>query len=341
LSNTPPTNPFSRGPSPFERWRKENARKSYLELSKALRESGDDRPSICDYEGSNYRVEFWEGQGRDYEDRVERIALKRLLPESGRRMLEIGAGFGRLTSEYAEKFDQVVLLDYSFSQLEYAREHLGGNGKFIFVAADAYALPFRAGAFDNVSMIRTIHHMANATLALRQVSRVMSDGGTFILEHANKRNFKAMARYALRRQTWSPYTPEPYEFVELNYVFHPDSMLDVLARTGFSVETRVPVSFFRFNLAKRLLPVDMLVNIDGLLQRTGGLISPSVFVKAHKQPTGHAPLHEGDGTPESLFVCPESGGPLHREGDTLYSPRSGLRWAIRDGIYDFKVPVNE
>ncbi len=43
----------------------------------------DSRPPICDYEGSNYRTEFWEKRGRDYEDRVERIALRRLLPRRG------------------------------------------------------------------------------------------------------------------------------------------------------------------------------------------------------------------------------------------------------------------
>ena len=68
---------------------------------------------ICDYEGSNYRTEFWEGKDRDYEDRVERVALRRMLPPQGRRLLEIGAGFGRLTDEYAA-FDQVAgdLIDF-------------------------------------------------------------------------------------------------------------------------------------------------------------------------------------------------------------------------------------
>ncbi len=45
----------------------------------------DIRPPICDYEGSNYRTEFWESKGRNYEDQVERIALRRLLPKHGRR----------------------------------------------------------------------------------------------------------------------------------------------------------------------------------------------------------------------------------------------------------------
>jgi len=31
-------------------------------------------PPVCDYEGSDYRSRFWEGQGRDYEDQAERIA---------------------------------------------------------------------------------------------------------------------------------------------------------------------------------------------------------------------------------------------------------------------------
>ncbi|MCA9907971.1 MAG: hypothetical protein KC519_04920, partial [Anaerolineae bacterium] len=78
-------------------------------------------PNICDYEGSDYRVRFWDGKGRDYEDRVERVALRRLLPTQGRRLLEVGAGFGRLTQEY-HAYEQVVLLDYSLSQLQYAQE---------------------------------------------------------------------------------------------------------------------------------------------------------------------------------------------------------------------------
>ena len=51
---------------------------------------------ICDYEGSRYRTDFWEGQNREYEDRVERVAMKKLLPPRGERLVEIGAGFGRL-----------------------------------------------------------------------------------------------------------------------------------------------------------------------------------------------------------------------------------------------------
>jgi len=54
---------------------------------------------VCDYEGSDYRARFWDNQGRDYEDQVERAALRRLMPPRGRTLIDIGAGFGRLHGE--------------------------------------------------------------------------------------------------------------------------------------------------------------------------------------------------------------------------------------------------
>lgn len=292
-------------------------------------------PKICDYEGSNYRTDFWEDQGRNYEDRAERIALRRLLPEHGHRLLEIGAGFGRLTEEY-NAYGQVVLLDYSFSQLEYAQEHYGTSDRFVYVAADIYKLPFRTGVFDGATMIRVIHHMADAPLALAQIRRVMINGGTFILEHANKQNIKAMLRYALKQQSWSPYTHEPVEFVELNFDFHPEYIHNALKETGFDPQRRIPVSFFRLGFLKNNIPASILAGMDGILQNTGILYTPSIFVKS----TVIGNDAERNLSTESLFVCPESGGELKREGDTLYCAESGLRYAIRNGIYDFKAPID-
>ena len=61
---------------------------------------------------------------RAYEDAVEAVALKRLLPKSGELMLELGAGAGRNTPRYAG-YKRVVLVDYSRTQLEQAQARLG------------------------------------------------------------------------------------------------------------------------------------------------------------------------------------------------------------------------
>ena len=82
----------------------------------------------------------------------------------------------------------------------------------IYVAADIYHLPFVPGLFDTATMIRTLHHMVDPRRALSQVRQVLQSNATFILEFANKRNMKSVLRYALRRQTWNPFSPEPIEF---------------------------------------------------------------------------------------------------------------------------------
>ncbi|NWG18665.1 MAG: class I SAM-dependent methyltransferase [Chloroflexi bacterium] len=295
----------------------------------------ESRPRICDYEGSNYRTEFWEARGRDYEDRVERVALRRLLPPAGRRLLEIGAGFGRLTNEY-HAYEQVVLLDYSLSQLRYARQHLGDADRYLYVAADAYHLPFRPGSFDAATGIRVIHHISDMSAVFRQVRRVLIPGGVFILEFANKRHLKAMLRYALGKQSWNPYELSPVEFVELNFDFHPDYVQQRLEVARFETEKRLPVSFFRLASLKDRLPTDLLVGVDGLLQLTGLLLTPSIFTRSIALGTSPNQLDAA-----SIFACPECGGELAHKGAILACHWCDLRWTVRDGIYDFKAPLED
>ena len=122
---------------------------------------------FCDYEGSDYRTRFWEGANRAYEDAVERVALSHLLPARGGRIAEFGAAFGRLADLYAG-YQQVLLIDYSRSLLREAQQRWGSDPRFKFIVADIYHLPLRDGVLDAATMIRVIHHLADAPAALRQ-----------------------------------------------------------------------------------------------------------------------------------------------------------------------------
>jgi ubiquinone/menaquinone biosynthesis C-methylase UbiE/predicted RNA-binding Zn-ribbon protein involved in translation (DUF1610 family) len=290
---------------------------------------------VCDYEGSNYQTSFWDEGGRAYEDAAEAIALKYLLPPSGKLMLEIGAGAGRNTPRYAG-FERIVLLDYSRTQLQQAQARLGRSEKFTYVAADAYRLPFVDGLFDGATMIRTLHHMADAPKAIRQAARVLQPGSAFILEFANKLNLKAILRYALRRQEWSPFTREPVEFAALNFDFHPRAVFDWLGAAGLTVEKKRTVSHFRVGWLKRVAPAKMLATLDGLFQPTGELfqVTPSVFVRARR--VGQISNLSNS---QILFQCPECGThPLEEKADRLICPSCGKNYLIRDGIYDFREP---
>lgn len=302
---------------------------------------------ICDYEGSAYRTDFW-GQGREYEDAVERVALQHLLPAAGRRLIEIGAGYGRLVPLYSG-YDKVVFFDYAISQLQQAYKLWGDTGpggrpRYIYVAGDFYNLPFSLALFDTVTMVRVLHHAADAPAVLRGISQILAPGGTFVLEYANKRNLKAILRYLLRRQDWSPFDQEPVEFVELNFDFHPAWMRERLAEVGLQVRKLRTVSHFRLDLFKRLAPTKLLVALDQLFQPTGALwqLTPSVFVRCEAD--GCKPSAQQD----AFFRCTVCGSTvLLDEDEALSCTDCGARFAVHAGraasgsIYDFKAPLEE
>ena len=211
--------------------------------------------------------------------------------------------------------------------------------KYIYVAADIYRLPFRDGQFDAATMIRTLHHMADAPKALSQIRNVLQPDAVFILEFANKLNLKSILRYWLGKQDWNPFTLEPVEFVKLNFDFHPKAMRNWLEDLGFSIEKTLTVSHFRLGLFKRIFPAKFLAALDGLLQPTGAFwqFTPSVFVKAKVEKKGTARMNEFPVNVIELFKCPDCGSEkLEEKEDHLYCPNCKAKWAVREGIYDFR-----
>ena len=293
----------------------------------------DIKPPICDYEGSDYQTSFWEQGGRQYEDAAEAIALQRLLPTQGDLLLELGAGAGRNTPRYVG-FKQVVLLDYSLTQLVQAKQKLGRNQHYIYVAADIYNLPFVDGLFDAATMIRTLHHMADPQAALHQVRRALQPGAVFILEYANKHNLKAILRYKLKRQAWSPFTLESVEFEKLNFDFHPEMVGTWLKEAGFTIEKQLAVSYLRLGMLKKHLPLAFLTSLERRLQLTGNRFqfSPSIFTR--NQAAGvTAKAAEG-----KFFRCPAcTADELMPHGARIICTGCNRSWPIRDGIFDFRM----
>jgi SAM-dependent methyltransferase len=302
-------------------------------------------PQICDYENSPWRTEFW--RGRDFEDRVERIALARLLPLRGTRVCEIGAGFGRLADFYLG-YDQIILIDYARSMLLQAREHILADSRFAhpstplrsaqdaprfyFVAADLYNLPLADNALDTALTIRVLHHVADVPRAFGEIARVVRSNGTYVLEHANKRNLKAIVRYAARRGP-NPFTLEPYEFVKLNFDLHPRYVVENLRAANFVARAKRAVSTFRIPLLKKFVPVAILAALDGALQSplANLSISPSLFLRAESRKPGSPTLNP------RLWRCIACHSTDIAESNDALACRACARvYPIVDGIVDFK-----
>ncbi|MBN1875650.1 MAG: class I SAM-dependent methyltransferase [Anaerolineae bacterium] len=293
------------------------------------------RRPVCNYEGSKYSTEFWT-ESRDYEDGAERVALRALLPPRGGCLVEIGAGFGRLADLYAG-YDTVVIFDYARTQLEQAVARLGTSGpggkpRYVFVQADFYHPPFAPGLFDTVTMIRTLHHAMDAPAVLGGIAEILGPHGALVLEFANKQNLKAIARYALGKQTWSPFEQEPVEFAELNFDFHPKWIWSQLEGVGLRREAVRTVSHFRIEQLKQWIPTNVLVSLDALAQHTGPLwqLSPSVFTRA-RAGAGKMPAQEG-----TFFRCPACGSLLGNPPQVAFACGCGKTWRREGEIYNFR-----
>ncbi|MEA3337708.1 MAG: class I SAM-dependent methyltransferase [Chloroflexota bacterium] len=304
-----------------------------LNQNKYAQDEPRNEAAVMDYEGSDYQERFWGGEERQYEDLAERIALRKLLPASGRRLIEFGAGFGRMVDLYSA-FDQVILLDYSRSLLREAQSRLGIGQRYIYVAANLYSLPLRPASVDAAVMIRVMHHLADVPAALAQIRHTIAPGGHFVAEFASKRHLKSIARYLARRQSWNPFDQQPFEFVHLNFDFHPSWMTQQLQNAGFLVEKELAVSHFRLPALKKLVPARYLAAADGAVQEIGARwkLTPSVFVQCAVPGQSPATL------PETLFVCPQCHGALAEGDQSLDCTGCHARWAVHDGLYDFKEP---
>jgi uncharacterized protein YbaR (Trm112 family) len=194
-------------------------------------------------------------------------------------------------------------------------------------------MPFVEGALDTAMMVRVMHHVEDVPALLGEVARVLRGQGAYVLEFASKRHLKAILRYGLRRQAWNPFDPSPYEFVEMNFDFHPGWMRQRLAEAMFHVKRTLTVSHFRLPPLKKLVPAQALAALDGLCQPTGAWwqLTPSVFHHCvADKPAGGEP---GEG----LFRCPACGSPdLHQNSEALCCENCGRHWPIEDGIYNFK-----
>jgi ubiquinone/menaquinone biosynthesis C-methylase UbiE len=298
---------------------------------------------VIDYEGSHYQADFWVGQGRAYEDATERLALQRLMPANGGRLAEIGAGFGRLAALY-KGYEQVILFDYSRTLLADAARELGGDERFVFVAGNIYNLPLASGVLDTLVMVRVMHHLADVPAALAQLRRLLHRHSVAVLEYANKRNLKAILRWGLRRQSWSPFDLPPVEFVKLNFDFHPQWMETQMRSAGLQVRQRLGVSHFRLAQLKQQLPAERLAQLDSALFGLGGTwpVAPSVFVQAAAPGAGSRPLL-GSSPQEvhRLLRCPACGGEqLERVSEArVRCPQCGAAYRRHLGVWDLKESV--
>ena len=220
----------------------------------------------------NYQ-KYW--LGRDYEHQSEVMAFNKLLKGMHfKHAVDIGGGYGRLSVELERFSDKVTLAEPSQQQLDIAKDFLSEHPSIDQKLMQADDLKYKKGEIDLVTMIRVMHHLPDPSAEFAEISRVLSDDGTAIIEVANFMHFRNRIKYLVKG---SKMPTEPVDIRskknqnkdEIAFVNHnPKTVMKQLAHAGLKVDRILSVSNLRSTKLKKALPIEVMLAVEGVLQPT-------------------------------------------------------------------------
>jgi ubiquinone/menaquinone biosynthesis C-methylase UbiE len=233
----------------------------------------------------NYQ-DYW--AGREYEHAAEEIAINRLLRKQRfKHAVDVGGGYGRLSKLLTNFADKVTLAEPSQQQLDIAKIYLKDTPSIERKLLQAAELKMPKGSVDLVLVVRVLHHLPDPMTEFKEIARVLKPGGTFILEFANDAHFLNRIRYAARGKgvpkvpvdIRSKASKKADEIAFVNH--HPKTIIKMLQKAGFEVETVLSGSNLRSPRVKKVLGRRPLIALEKVLQPLLAPIyfGPSVWLK--------------------------------------------------------------
>jgi ubiquinone/menaquinone biosynthesis C-methylase UbiE len=234
---------------------------------------------------------------RDYEHLSEVYAIKAFLTMIRKidKIVDIGAGYGRLTPSYIFRAKRLILTDPSAKLLKIARINIKTkNTKFIQSTLDNLPKNIKAKSVDLAIMVRVLHHIEDPNKAITIINRLLKKNGYLIIEFANKEHLKAKITQMLKGNITFPLDIFPKDRrsplsvkkqVLPFFNFHPDIIKRYLEDNNFEIVEQRSVSNIRSPLAKRIFPLDFLLFFEKKLQKVLANMSfgPSIFILARKK----------------------------------------------------------
>jgi ubiquinone/menaquinone biosynthesis C-methylase UbiE len=136
---------------------------------------------VPDYERYDYSKRW---RHLELANAAERETIRRMLWTSG-RCLELGGGYGRITSLLEEIYDEIQMMDMSQLNLQIAQ---AGLDRVKLLRGDIRRIPFRNDTFDCVVCVRVLHHYPDPLPILQEISRVVRRRGQVLLGVPNDKS---------------------------------------------------------------------------------------------------------------------------------------------------------
>ncbi|MFA7654255.1 MAG: class I SAM-dependent methyltransferase [Candidatus Magasanikbacteria bacterium] len=138
----------------------------------------------------------------------------------GKKILDVGAGTGRLTLRLAKQGAFVTALDMSGEMLKV----MAGKSPHVeLVVGDAEDLPFEKNSFDFVIATFLIVHLKNPMRFFDEAYRVLKDGGRLLITNINQKDPPEIK------------TKEGVIKIE-SYYHRPEKIIGMLQELAFTIE---------------------------------------------------------------------------------------------------------
>jgi demethylmenaquinone methyltransferase/2-methoxy-6-polyprenyl-1,4-benzoquinol methylase/ArsR family transcriptional regulator len=117
------------------------------------------------------------------EARVEEAIREALGDAPIRRLLDLGAGAGRMLELFAPRAEEAIGVDLSSAMLAVARGRLEESGarNVQLRQGDIYALPVERNSCDVAILHQVLHYLDDPGRALREAARALAPGGRLIV----------------------------------------------------------------------------------------------------------------------------------------------------------------
>ncbi|MBT2212405.1 bifunctional 2-polyprenyl-6-hydroxyphenol methylase/3-demethylubiquinol 3-O-methyltransferase UbiG [Actinomadura sp. NEAU-AAG7] len=149
----------------------------------------------------------------------------------GKRVLDVGCGGGYTTEFLHQRGSRVCGVDPSAKLVAAATRHADDTDRDIsYTVGKAEELPYPDRSFDAVTCVDVLEHVESPALAVREIHRVLDDGGIFLYDTINR---------TLRSRIMMIWLPErvlgivPRGAHDHRDFITPDEMLGHLGAAGF------------------------------------------------------------------------------------------------------------
>jgi len=235
---------------------------------------------------------YWEG--REYEHTSEIVALKAFLQKIPkiRKILEVGAGFGRLTPHYLFRAKDVILVDPSARLLKMARDDFNDKKiRYIQSRIENVTGKVKGNTIDLIICVRVMHHLDDIEEIFEIFERLIKKNGYLILEFPNKCHLKAVISEFFKGNITFLLDIFPKELKTKKRKktlpfknYHPDYIRHKLSKHDFEIIEERSVSNIRIPFLKKALQTPLMLNIEKILQKPLSKVNfgPSKFILAKR-----------------------------------------------------------